>query len=100
MTARTSHLDHQLPAPPPAGHADAPRSQAPTGTVGPAQPRLVDVEVVRGEGAWVETADGRSLLDLTSGIATLNLGHAHPRVVAAARGQLEALTHSGGVFAH
>jgi len=58
------------------------------------------VPAVRAQGAWVEAADGRRYLDLTSGIATLNLGHNHPRVLAAARAQLERVLHSGGVFSH
>jgi len=99
MTARTSHLDDRLPAGPPAGRNGRAREHG-VGTVGAAQPCMTDVEVVRGEGAWVETADGRSLIDLTSGVATLNLGHGHPRVVAAAHRQLEELAHAGGVFAH
>ena len=37
----------------------------------------------RGEGAWVETMDGRRLLDFSGGIAVNALGHAHPNLVAA-----------------
>jgi 4-aminobutyrate aminotransferase len=70
------------------------------GAVGPAQPRLIDIEVVRGKGSWVEASDGRRYLDLTSGIACLNLGHGHPAVVAAVQRQVAELAHSGGVFGH
>jgi len=66
---------------------------------GPA-PALPDVQAVRAQGAWVEGADGRRYLDLTSGVATLNVGHGHPRVLAAARAQLERVVHSGGVLSH
>ena len=52
----------------------------------------------RAQGATVETADGRQWLDFASGTATTNIGHCPPRVVAAARAQLERLIHSGGVF--
>jgi 4-aminobutyrate aminotransferase len=54
----------------------------------------------RAEGAWIEAVDGRSYLDCTSGRATCNLGHGHPRVLAAARAQLERLVHAGGVVRH
>jgi 4-aminobutyrate aminotransferase len=57
-----------------------------------------DLVAVRAEGPWVETADGRRYLDCASGTATANLGHNHPRVMAAAREQMERMVHSGGVF--
>ena len=53
---------------------------------------------VRADGVWVETATGRRMMDLTSGMATVNLGHNPPRVLAAARAQLDRLLHTGGVF--
>ncbi len=49
--------------------------------------------IVRAAGSYVYTADGRRFLDFVSGMAACNLGHGHPRVVAAARAQLEALIH-------
>lgn len=54
--------------------------------------------IVRGEGAHVFTDDGRRLLDFSSGLAVLNIGHNHPRVVEAARAQMERLIHTGGVY--
>jgi 4-aminobutyrate aminotransferase len=39
---------------------------------------------VRGEGSWVYTADGRKLLDLTSGIGVTSTGHCHPKARPAA----------------
>jgi 4-aminobutyrate aminotransferase len=56
------------------------------------------IEAVRAEGPWVEAADGRRYLDFASGTATTNLGHNHPRVMAAALEQMERMVHSGGVF--
>ena len=44
-----------------------------------------DVRVVRAEGPYLFTADGRRLLDLVSAYGALSHGHNHPRVVAAAR---------------
>ena len=47
--------------------------------------------VVGGEGARFTLADGRSILDLSSQAECSNLGHQHPRVVAAIREQAERL---------
>jgi taurine--2-oxoglutarate transaminase len=47
--------------------------------------------VVGGEGARFILADGRSILDLSSQAECSNLGHQHPRVVAAIRKQAERL---------
>ena len=38
---------------------------------------------VRGEGKWLQDADGRRYLDFFGGIVTVALGHCEPRVVAA-----------------
>lgn len=54
--------------------------------------------VESGEGTYVYTDDGRRLLDFSSGLAVLNIGHNHPRVVDAARARLESLAHTGGVY--
>jgi 4-aminobutyrate aminotransferase len=56
---------------------------------------------VRAEGAYLYTADGHRYLDFTSGIAVTNLGHGHPRVLAAARDQMEKFSHSAvGITLH
>lgn len=47
----------------------------------------------RGEGAYVWDVEGRRYLDFVGGIGVLNVGHNHPRVVAAVRRQLEKITH-------
>src|SRR5215468_5349379 len=47
--------------------------------------------IVGGEGAWVHTADGRSILDMSSLAECSNLGHQHPRVIAAIRAQAQKL---------
>lgn len=54
--------------------------------------------VVRGEGVSVYTSDGRSWLDFSSGLAVLPVGHNHPRVVAAAKAQIDTLIHTGGIY--
>ena len=48
----------------------------------------------RALGAELWDADGRRYLDFVAGIGTLNTGHAHPRVVEAARAQLDRFTHT------
>ena len=68
--------------------------------VAAAQPRATRVEAVRGDGAWIEASDGRRYLDLAAGIATCNLGHSHPAVVAAVLEQMQRLIHLGGVCTH
>ncbi len=56
------------------------------------------VVLERGEGVYVYDAEGRKYLDLIGGIATVALGHCHPRVVAAAKAQLDQLWHCSNVF--
>ncbi|MGB7740429.1 MAG: aminotransferase class III-fold pyridoxal phosphate-dependent enzyme [Steroidobacteraceae bacterium] len=47
--------------------------------------------VVGGAGAWLHLEDGRRVLDMSSLAECSNLGHQHPRVVAAIRSQAEQL---------
>ena len=47
--------------------------------------------IIGGAGARLHTADGRSILDLSSLAECSNLGHQHPRVVAAIRAQAQQL---------
>ena len=49
--------------------------------------------VARANGAWVETADGRRVLDFTSGQICSTLGHNHPRIDTAIRGALDQVVH-------
>jgi len=49
--------------------------------------------VARAEGAWVETTDGRRILDFTSGQICSTLGHNHPRIAAAIRESLDTVVH-------
>ena len=48
-------------------------------------------EIARAEGAWLETAGGRRILDAISSWWVTTHGHAHPRIVAAIREQAEQL---------
>ncbi|MBI5886003.1 MAG: aspartate aminotransferase family protein [Deltaproteobacteria bacterium] len=56
------------------------------------------VAIVRGEGRRVWDADNRQYLDFTSGLAVCNLGHCHPRVVAAIKAQAEKLIHISNLY--
>ena len=47
---------------------------------------------MRGEGCWIEDADGRRYLDACGGAMVMLLGHCHPRVVEALRAQAGELT--------
>ncbi len=51
------------------------------------------LNVERGEGSYVQTPEGRRILDLTCGIAVTAVGHAHPKVVAAVAEQAGKLLH-------
>ncbi|MBX3313079.1 MAG: aspartate aminotransferase family protein [Actinobacteria bacterium] len=54
---------------------------------------LVDpLVIVAGEGAWVETEDGDRLLDLSSQLMNVNIGHQHPKLLAAIHEQVDRLT--------
>ena len=70
------------------------------GALSSAQPSIAGIDAVRGQGAWIEATDGRMYLDLAAGIATCNLGHSHPAVIAAVLHQMEQLIHLGGVCGH
>jgi len=56
------------------------------------------VAFVRGRGALLWDADGREYLDLFSGLAVTNLGHAHPRITRAIVEQSERLLHCSNVY--
>ncbi len=56
----------------------------------PAYPPL-PIEPVAGDGVWLETADGRRLLDFYGGHAVALLGHGHPRLLAALEAQARTL---------
>ena len=47
-----------------------------------------------GSGAALTDVDGNTFLDFAGGIGTVNIGHAHPKVVAAAKAQLDKFQHT------
>jgi len=52
------------------------------------------LEVIKGKGSLLFTADGKKLLDFASGIAVTNTGHCHPEVVKAIKAQADSLIHN------
>jgi len=53
----------------------------------------IGLEVVRAQGSWLYTADGRRYLDLIAGIGVSALGHGHPAVLAAITDQMRRHLH-------
>jgi 4-aminobutyrate aminotransferase len=68
--------------------------------VAPTNARCFDIVTARGAGSYLWDVDGNRYLDFTCGIAVNNVGHCHPRVVEAAKAQLEQLMHTAMVTAH
>ena len=56
------------------------------------------VTFVKGDGAWLFDASGKSYLDFTSGIAVNCLGHNHPVLVKAIASQSEKIIHTCNYF--
>ncbi len=54
------------------------------------------VTAARAKGVWVEDVDGNRILDFTSGVGVLNVGHCHPAVVRAVQAQAAELMHFAG----
>src|SRR5690606_127326 len=48
----------------------------------------------RAEGSELHDENGRRYIDFAGGIGVLNVGHRHPRVMAAVKAQLERFTHT------
>jgi ornithine--oxo-acid transaminase len=58
----------------------------------------LDVVIERAAGAWVYDREGRPYLDALAAYSALNFGHHHPRLLAAARRQLDRLTLTSRAF--
>ena len=52
------------------------------------------IVVAEARGATITDVDGNVFIDFTGGVGCVNVGHAHPRVVEAARDQLERFVHT------
>jgi len=55
---------------------------------------ITPIYVESAEGAIVRDVEGKEFIDFAGGIAVMNIGHSHPRVVAAIRDQAEKFTHT------
>jgi 4-aminobutyrate aminotransferase len=51
------------------------------------------VEVISASGCTIHGVDGREYLDCFSGIAVTNAGHGHPKIIEAAKRQIDELVH-------
>ncbi|MFK5922690.1 MAG: aspartate aminotransferase family protein [Verrucomicrobiota bacterium] len=56
------------------------------------------IELVRGEGSWVEDVKGGRYLDFATGIAVCSLGHCHSVIQQALREQGEKLIHCSNLY--
>jgi len=56
--------------------------------------RFAPVVADHAEGSWFWTKDGEKWLDMAVGIAVVNTGHTHPKVIAAAKAQLDKIVHA------
>jgi 2,2-dialkylglycine decarboxylase (pyruvate) len=54
---------------------------------------FADVLIERAEGSWLTTADGRRILDFTSGQMCATLGHGHPAILEAMRDAGDRVVH-------
>ena len=50
--------------------------------------------VERAKGAVIYDVEGREFIDFAGGIGVMNVGHSHPKVVEAIKGQAERFTHT------
>jgi ornithine--oxo-acid transaminase len=58
------------------------------------------VVIASAEGAWVTDVEGRRYVDMLAGYSALNFGHANPRLIAAAKAQLDRVTLTSRAFHH
>lgn len=56
------------------------------------------VVIKSGKGVWVEDVEGKRYLDMLSAYSALNQGHCHPKIIAAAKAQLDSLTLTSRAF--
>jgi 4-aminobutyrate aminotransferase / (S)-3-amino-2-methylpropionate transaminase / 5-aminovalerate transaminase len=63
-------------------------------SIAPALAVTFPVVAAEGRGATLTDLDGNVFIDFAGGVGCLNVGHAHPKVVAAAQEQLERFSHT------
>src|SRR5438270_6427646 len=59
------------------------------------RPSTMPVFAASGQGATLTDVDRKVYIDFATGISVMNVGHSHPRVIAAIRQQADQLVHSG-----
>jgi 4-aminobutyrate aminotransferase len=86
---RSIHLVTEIPGPRSAGVLERLAASV-------AKPLAITfpIAAAEGRGATLTDVDGNVFLDFTGGVGCLNVGHAHPQVVAAAQEQLERFAHT------
>ncbi|KAG7246612.1 hypothetical protein CRUP_003162, partial [Coryphaenoides rupestris] len=52
----------------------------------------------QGHMQWLWDVDGKRYLDLFAGVATVSVGHCHPKVTAAATAQMKKLWHTTNIY--
>ena len=55
---------------------------------------MTPVHVASAQGAFVRDVEGREYIDFAGGIGVMNVGHCHPKVVAAIKDQAEKFPHT------
>ena len=55
---------------------------------------LAAIVIDHAEGSWVYATDGTKWLDFVMGIAVMNTGHAHPRIIEAVKAQAAKVSHA------
>lgn len=61
----------------------------------PVVKRATTMGVTKASGCYVWDENGKKILDFASGVAVCNLGHNHPKVVEAAKKQMDEMIHAG-----
>lgn len=59
----------------------------------PTSPNPLGLDIVHAEGCWLTDRGGKRYLDLVAGLAVCNVGHRHPKVVAAIKAQCDRHLH-------
>jgi 4-aminobutyrate aminotransferase/(S)-3-amino-2-methylpropionate transaminase len=88
--AATRSIELRTSVPGPKSEAILARKQA--AIAGPLG-ALFPIVAAEARGATITDVDGNTFLDFTGGVGCLNVGHSHPRVVAAAHEQLDRFSH-------
>ncbi|MBI5965166.1 MAG: ornithine--oxo-acid transaminase [Chloroflexi bacterium] len=58
----------------------------------------LDVVITKGEGVWVEDAEGNRYMDCLSAYSAVNQGHCHPKIMATMQEQMQKLTLTSRAF--